>query len=129
MLVTMDKDQIIAEIARLIIGDSKASARPWDQYALIAFHGPGGTTRLNGFRYVGEGPGEPATPAAMEIEDRLEDLREATRIDGEAAWNACVFRLDRPRNHVSADFVYEDAGEWEVNPSTAAAVAARARPR
>lgn len=124
----MDKDQLIAEIARLIVDDRKVAAQPWDKYALIAFHGHGGVSKLNGFRYDGDGAGEPATPESFEIEDRLDELREATRIDGKPAWGACVFRLDRASNRVTADFAYEDAGEWEVTPATAAAIAERARP-
>ena len=123
----MDKDQLVAEIARLIVDDRKVAAHPWEKYALIAFHGDG-VSKLNGFRYVGEGAGEPATPAAFEIEDRLEELREVTRVDGKPAWNACIFRLNRASNHVSADFAYDDAVEWEVTPATATAIAARARP-
>lgn len=123
----MDKDQLIAEIARLIVDDRKVAAQPWDKYALISFHGHG-VSKLNGFRYRGSEAGEPATPESFEIEDRLEDLREATRVDGKPAWNACVFKLDRAGNHVSADFAYEDAGEWEVTPATATAIAERARP-
>jgi len=124
----MDKDQLIAEIARLIVEDRKASAQSWDKYALIAFHGHGGVSKLNGFRYTGDGAGEPATPESFEIEDRLDELREATRIDDKPGWDACVFKLDRATSRVTADFAYDDADTWEVTPATAAAIAERARP-
>lgn len=122
----MTKDELIVEIGRLIVADRKASARPWDSYALIAYY-DGGVSKLNGFRYRGDGPGEPATPEAFELEDRLDELREATRVEGKEPWGACVFRLDHAGAKATADFVYEDAESWNVTPANAAEIAKRAR--
>src|SRR3546814_7077632 len=57
----MDKDApilnaLVVEAARVIVGDPKVAAQPWDKYALVAWYGEGVST-LNGFRYVGEEPG------------------------------------------------------------------------
>ena len=123
----MDKDALIVEIGRLIASDRKVAAQPWDKYALVAWYGDGIST-LNGFRYVGEQPGQPATPASFEIEDRLDQLRDATRVDGKEAWRACVVKLDRDSGKASVDFAYEDADLWQVTPATAARIAQRARP-
>lgn len=123
----MDKDALVLEIGRLIAGDRKVAARPWDAYALVAWYGDG-TSTLNGFRYSGDAPGEPATPEAFDLEDRIDALREATRVDGREPWRACVVRLDKASGKASVDFAYEDADAWRVTPATAADVARRARP-
>lgn len=123
----MDKDALILEIGRLIVGDRKVAAQPWDRYALVAWYGEGVST-LNGFRYVGDEPGQAATPESFELEDRLDELRAATRVDGKQPWRACVVKLDRDSGKVSVDFAYEDADAWRVSPATAAEVARRARP-
>lgn len=123
----MDKDALIVEIGRLIVADPKASAQSWDAFALVAWYGDG-ISKLNGFRYAGSAPGEPATPSSLEIEDRIDQLREATRVDGKAPWRACVVKLDRDSGKATVDFAYEDADDWQVTPSTAAGIAMKARP-
>jgi hypothetical protein len=123
----MDKDALILEIGRLIAGDRKVAAQPWDRYALVAWYGDGAST-LNGFRYVGEQAGQPATPASFELEDVIDALREATHIDGKAPWRACVVRLDKASGKATVDFAYEDADDWRVTPANAAEIARRARP-
>ncbi len=123
----MDKDALILEIGRLIAGDPKVAAQSWDRFALVAWYGDGVST-LNGFRYVGEEPGQPATPGAPELEDRIDALRAATRVEGKDAWHACVVKLDKASGKASVDFAYEDADSWRVTPQTAADVARRARP-
>lgn len=123
----MDKDALIVEIGRLIVADAKVAAQPWDRYALVAWYGDG-VSKLNGFRYVGEEAGQPATPAAPELEDRLDELRDATQVDGKALWHACVFRLDRGTGKATVDFEYENPERWHVTPATAAEIAQRARP-
>src|SRR3546814_395393 len=128
----MDKDApilnaLVVEAARVIVGDPKVAAQPWDKYALVAWYGEGVST-LNGFRYVGEEPGQPATPGAADLEDRIDALRAATRIEGKDPWRACVVKLDKASGKASVVFAYEDADSWRVTPQTAADVARRARP-
>jgi hypothetical protein len=123
----MDKDALVIEIGRLIAGDAKVGARPWDRYSLVAWYGDGLST-LNGFRYVGDAPGEPATPEAFELEDRIDALRDATRVDGRDPWRACVVKLDKASGKATVEFAYEDGDSWRVTPQTAADVARRARP-
>ena len=123
----MDKDALILEIGRLIAGDPKVAAQPWDRFALVAWYGDGVST-LNGFRYVGEEPGQPATPGSFELEDRIDGLRAATRVEGKEAWRACVVKLDKASGKASVVFAYEDADDLRVTPQTAADVARRARP-
>src|SRR3546814_5415869 len=48
----MDKDApilnaLVVEAARVIVGDPKVAAQPWDKYALVAWYGEGVST-LNG---------------------------------------------------------------------------------
>jgi len=123
----MDKDALIVEIGHLIVADHKVSARPWDTFALVGWYGDG-VSKLNGFRYVGSAPGEPATPASPAVQARLDDLRDATRVDGKAPWRACIVRLDRGTGKATVEFAYDDADRWEVTPATAARVAQNARP-
>lgn len=123
----MDKDALIVEIGRLIAGDRKVAAQPWDKYALVAWYGDGMST-LNGFRYVGNEPGQAATPEAFDLEDRIDALREATRVEGRQPWRACVVKLDKGTGKATVDFAYEDADLWRVTPANAAEIARRARP-
>jgi hypothetical protein len=124
----MDKDALIVEIGRLIAGDRKVAAHPWDKYALVAWYGDGVST-LNGFRYVGRQTGQAATPESFELEDRLEELRATTRRDGKDPWRACVVKLDRDSGKAVVDFAYDDdADRWRITPATAADIAERARP-
>ncbi|GHE25745.1 hypothetical protein GCM10007167_03250 [Vulcaniibacterium thermophilum] len=119
-------DLILASIAERLATDPKVNAAPWDQYALVAWYGDG-VSKLNGFRYRGDAPGEPATPASFEIEDLLDDLRAATQVEGKGPWRACVVRLDRADGKVTVDFEYERPEVWEVTPATVRRVAERAR--
>ena len=128
----MDKDApilnaLVVEIGRMIAGDHKVAAQPWDKYALVAWYGEGMST-INGFRYVGEEPGQPATPASPDLEDRIDALRAATRVEGKDAWRACVVKLDKASGKASVVFDYENADSWRITPQTAADVARRARP-
>lgn len=123
----MTKDELIVEIGRLIVADGKATAQPWDRYALIAYY-DGSVSKLNGFGYSGDRRGRPATPETFDLEDRLDELREATRVDCQAPWQVCVFRLNRETGKATADFVYEDPERWHVTPATASEIAERARP-
>ena len=128
----MDKDApilnaLVVEVARLVAGDPKVAAQPWDKFALVAWYGDGMST-INGFRYVGEAPGQPATPRAPGLEDRIDALRAATRVEGKDAWRACVVKMDKASGKASVIFAYEDAESWRVTPQTAADVARRARP-
>lgn len=123
----MERDALIVEIGRLIAGDRKLSALPWDRYALVAYY-DGDVSKLNGFRYQGDAAGEPATPESTDIDDRLDDLREATRVEGREPWQACVFRIERESAKATVDFEYEHPEKWRVTPATVAEVAARARP-
>lgn len=128
----MDKDAptlnaMVVEVARAVVGDAKVAAQPWDKYALVAWYGDGIST-INGFRYVGEEPGQPATPGTPGLEDRIDALRAATRIEGKDPWRACVVKLDKASGKASVVFAYDDADSWRVTPQTAADVARRARP-
>lgn len=123
----MNRDELIVDIGRLIVADRKVSAQPWDGYALVAYY-DGSVSKLNGFRYAGDEPGKPATPESFELEERLDELREATRVDGKAPWRACVVRLTRDTGKATVDFEYEHPEHWHVTPATVADVAARARP-
>src|SRR3546814_15314105 len=73
-----------------------------------------GVSTLNGFRYGGEEPGQPATPGAADLEDRIDALRAATRIEGKDPWRACVVKLDKASGKASVVFAYEDADSWRV---------------
>src|SRR3546814_16631580 len=91
---------LVVEAARVIVGDPKVAAQPWDKYALVAWYGEGVST-LNGFRYVGEEPGQPAPPGADDLEDRTDALREATRLaartHGGPAGGSATRQQARPR--------------------------------
>ncbi len=123
----MNRDQLLGEIARLAVVDPKASEKPWDGYALIAWYGEG-ITRLNGFRYTKGQPGEAATPSGFEIENRLEELRKATQQPGKAPWRVFIMRIHREDAEVAFDFEYDDPGKWYVTPDSASEIAERVRP-
>ena len=124
---TQDRDALVVDIGRMLATDAAVNARPWDAYALVAWYGDG-VAKVNGFRYAGAAPGEPATPEADGIEDALQALRDATRAPGQAPWRAAVVRLDRGTGKATVEFAYEDADRWEVTPATVADIARRARP-
>ncbi len=123
----MDKDALIVEIGRLLVADAKVSAKPWDAYSLVAWFGDG-VRKLNGFRYVGSAPGEPATPSNAGVEAAIAALRAATAVDGTVPWRACVVKLDRGSGKATVDFAYDNTDLWQVTPATAADIAERARP-
>ena len=123
----MDKDALIIEIGQLVASDRKVAAQPWEKYALVAWYGDA-MLALNGFRYVDDGPGQPATPESPDLGDRIDALRKATRVEGKEPWRACVVRLDKASGKVTVEFAYEDADLWQVTPQTVAEVARRARP-
>ncbi|HRN62812.1 MAG TPA: hypothetical protein PK743_11290 [Luteimonas sp.] len=124
-----DRDALVRGIGELLLRDIATAGHELDGYALIADYG-GGTRRLAGFGYRdGQAP-VAATPRTEigAIGARLDELREATRVDGEAPWTVCVVQLRRAGGKLHAEFVYEDAEHWAITPATLAEVAERARP-
>ena len=123
----MDKDALVNEIGRLIAGDSRANAQPWDAYALIARY-DGNMRRINGFAYDGDGGHIAATPTPEPLGATLDALREATRVDDKAPWQACVVRLVRETRRLTLEFEYDDPERWDITPQTLDEIAERARP-
>ena len=81
-----------------------------------------------GFRYRDGEPPEPATPRSAELDERVDALRESTRVEGKQPWDACVIRIVSATGRITADFAYEAADQWDITPDTLAEVAERARP-
>src|SRR5690554_6570699 len=123
----MDSNALITAIGQAIVSDPKVDAEPWDSYALIASY-TGAGLRLSGFRYRDGQPAQPATPQSTELGARVDALRQATRVDGKEPWGACVIRIVSATGRITADFAYEAAGQWDIDPDTLADVAERARP-
>lgn len=122
----MDKDALIHELGAAIVRNPKVAALPWQRYALVARFEEG-VTSLNGFAYDAQGVYRPATPRGFEVNDRLEDLREATRVAGKAPWGACVVRIDRETQEITVEFEYDHPERWNVTPQNYVEIAARAR--
>lgn len=125
-----DRDALIRGIGELLLRDIATAGHDLDGYALIASYAADGTRRISGFGYRDGEPPVAATPVneADTLGARLDELREATRADGEEAWTVCVIQLRRAGGKLHAEFVYEDAERWEITPATLADVAERARP-
>lgn len=121
------KDALVHEIGRLIAEDDRANTRPWQAYALIVAYDDN-MRRFNGFAYDGDGGYAAATPTPEPLGDALDALREATRVDGKAPWQACVVRLVRDTRRITLEFEYDDAARWDITPQTLDAVAESARP-
>ena len=126
-----DKDALVRGIGELLLRDIATSGHDLDGYALIASYGEDGHRRVSGFGYRNGEPPLAATPHTEvdTIAARLDELREATQVAGEAPWTVCVIQLQRAGGRLHADFVYgDDARRWEITPKTLAEVAERARP-
>jgi len=123
----MDSNALITAIGQAIVSDPRVDAEAWDGYALIASWTGGGRT-LSGFRYRDGEPPEPATPRSAELDERVDALRESTRVEGKQPWDACVIRIVSATGRITADFAYEAADQWDITPDTLAEVAERARP-
>lgn len=124
-----DRDALVRGIGELLLRDIATAGHDVDGYALIADYSDG-ARRISGFGYrEGQVP-VAATPRteADTIGARLDELREATRVEGEAPWTVCVIQLKRAGGRLHADFVYEDAARWRITPETLDEVAERARP-
>lgn len=122
-----DKDALVKEIGRLIAEDARANAHPWETYALIVAYDDN-MRRFNGFAYDGDGGYAAATPTPEPLGETIDALREATRADGKASWQACVVRLVRDTRRLTLEFEYDDPARWDVTPQTLEAVVERARP-
>lgn len=123
----MDNNALIMAVGQAIVSDPTVDAEPWDGYALIASYTGAGRT-LSGFRYRDGQPPRPATPRSTELDERIDALREGTRVEGKQPWGACVIRILSATGRITADFAYEAADQWEITPDTLADVAERARP-
>lgn len=128
-MTAADRDALVHAVGRAIVADPAVADGGWDGYALVADYA-GGARRLSGFRYrAGEAP-HPATPRSPALESALDALREATRVDDRAPWDACVVRIDRATSRVALEFAYgDDAAHWRITPGRLTEVAERARPR
>jgi hypothetical protein len=126
---TPDRDALVRGIGELLLRDIATAGHDLDGYALIADYSDG-ARRLSGFGYrEGQSP-VAATPKneADLIGARLDELREATQVEGKTPWSVCVIQLRRAGGRLHAEFVYEGAEQWRVTPETRDAVAERARP-
>lgn len=125
----MDKNALINQVGLMIVTDPAVDAEYWDGYALIVRYGDGPVARkLYGFRYLDDGSFEAATPRSEKLGEALDALREATRVEGKAPWDACVFQIRRDTRRIHAEFEYEHPEQWDVTPQTLASVVERARP-
>lgn len=123
------KDALVRGIGELLLRDIATAGHDLDGYALIASYA-GASQRIAGFAYRdGEAPvaATPATGLDL-LGARLDELREATRVAGEAPWSVCVIQLRRQGGRLHAEFIYEDAEAWTITPRTLDTVAERARP-
>lgn len=126
---TLDRNELIARIGRLLVADPAVSDGEWQGYALIVRYGDGAIARrMTGFRYDPAGAFAAATPDADALGPAFDDLREATRVPGKDPWGACVLRLWRDSGRMAVEFEYDAPQRWDVTPVTLADVAARARP-
>ncbi len=123
------RDALVRGIGELLLRDIATAGHDLDGYALIADYS-GDARRLSGFAYRDGQPPVAATPRndAGTIGARLDELRAATQVQGQAPWTVCVIQLQRAGGRLHADFVYGDAAGWQVTPDTLDAVAERARP-
>lgn len=121
-----DATMITVRLRLAHIGESYRALMPWQRYALVARF-EDGVTRLNGFAYDAQGGYRPATPTGFEVNDRLDALRETTRVAGGAPWGACVVRIDRATQEISVEFEYDHPERWNVTPQNYAGIAARTR--
>lgn len=124
-----DRDALVRALGELLVRDIATAGHALDGYALIADY-TDGARRLSGFGYRdGQAP-VAATPKTETdtICARLDELRAATQVDGQAPWNVCVIQLQRAGGRLHAEFVYENAAQWRVTPQTREAVAELARP-
>lgn len=125
-----DRDALLLRIGRLIVGDPVLRDGDWDAYALIVRYDDGAIDRrISGFRYRDAGGYEAATPRAPALGEALDALREATRVDGQAPWGACVLRLRRDSGRLHADFEYDDPARWDIRPDNLDEIAERAAAR
>ena len=126
---TLDRNELIARIGRLLVADPAVADGEWHGYALIVRYGDGALARrMAGFRYDADGAYAAATPDADALGTAFDDLREATRVPGKDPWGACVLRLWRDSGRMAVEFEYDAPQRWDVTPVTLAHVAARARP-
>ena len=127
--MSADKDTLVRGIGELLLRDVATAGHDLDGYALIVSYA-GQARRISGFGYRdGEAPRAATPQAALDtIGARLDELREATRVEGQAPWTVCVIQLHRAGGRLHAEFVYDDATQWEITTDTLAEVAERARP-
>ena len=126
--MTPDRDALVHAVGQALVADPAVADGAFDGYALIATY-DGNARRLAGFRYRKDETPEAASPRSTTLGAALDALREATRVDGGAPWDACVVRIERPSNRITVEFAYGDAAAaWVVTPATLTAVAERARP-
>lgn len=126
----MDKNALINQVGMLIVTDPAVDAKHWDGYALIVRYNEGNIARrISGFRYLDDGSFEAATPQNEEaLTAALDALREATRVEDKAPWDACVVRIRRDTRKVHVDFEYDFPARWDITPQTLNDVVENARP-
>lgn len=124
-----DRDALLLRAGQLVAGDAALADGAWDGFALIVRYDDAGIhRRISGLRYRDTGEVDAATPEAPGLGTALDALREATRVDGQAPWSACVLQLRRATGRLHAVFEYDDPGRWDITPATLHDVAERARP-
>jgi len=123
----MNNDELVQEIARMLLQDPRISSQPWRHLAIVA-QITGESAQVNGFLYDQEGKGIPTAPKNTRVIDRFEELRNAMSEEEDTPWRACLVRIDSMTGNISIDFEYDQPQKWLISPSTVKEMAEKLRP-
>jgi len=117
-----DKDDLIQELAAMLVDDPEVSSRPWNELVIVA-RVDEGVTDASGFAYQQDGSAVATGPENFDILDKLSELRGAMAEPGREPWKACLIRIDGNSGKFTVKFEYENPEKWAITPGNAAEMA------
>lgn len=113
-------DQLIQEIGAEIVRGSEYAERPWEKIVLVGDFAQ--RKRMFGYVYWDGDRWEAAGPDGFTALRLMQDLQQATAVDGQESWKRCLVRIDRATGKIDVEF--DKSGErWEPDLSDPAGFA------
>lgn len=104
--------KLTIEVGELILEDSRYNEDDWQGIAIVVTFFQG-SQRCSGYRYFEDGSFKAGSPRrAGDLIDKVEELREHMRENGEGAFAQCLIHITKPDYALRIQYEHDDPRRW-----------------